>query len=111
MGTERKPLAERLGQMEQGCPAHLEHAARAIRAWACITMGEYLCGHEAELRGVARLLGTTRESLSRMPYREAASRVARLWQDPERRGRAGTAAIALSLPFIDRYRTGKDIYG
>ena len=112
MKVRKISLNERLKQLSNGYPSDPEFVTSAIHSFADIPIGAYLYDYPEELEILTKqIIGTTKEEMARLSYKDVASRIYQV-SHMERRSRALQKAIEiLSLPLRKHHDKKKYVYG
>ena len=95
---QKMPLAERLGRLKKGYPAHPEFVPCAIWSFANIPVSAYLANYDMEMTALAEILGIPKDEFGAYTYKEVASELMELRESAEYGEFFGEAVLHLTAP-------------
>lgn len=98
MEVKKLPMAERLGKLAAGYPAHAEFPPCAIWSFANTRMSAYLSGFDTEMTALAEILGIPEDELENYTYKEVACELMELRDSSEYGEFFGKAVLHLTAP-------------
>lgn len=98
MEVKKLSMAERLGKLAEGYPAHAEFPSCAIWSFASIPMSAYLAGYDLNLTALAEIFGVPKEEFGDYTYREVACELVELRESAEYGEFFGEALLHLTAP-------------
>ena len=112
MKVQQISLKERLERLSKGYPSDPDFVISAIRSFADIPICIYLNEHPKELEILTQLiLQTTKDEMTRLTYKDVASRLYKISRLPRRTNATQTAIKILSLPLRNYHNEKKFVYG
>lgn len=83
MEVKKLSMAERLGKLAEGYPAHAEFPPCAIWSFANIPMSAYLDRFDIEMTALAEILGIPKSEFATYTYKEVACELVELRESAE----------------------------
>lgn len=98
MEVKKLSMAERLGKLAEGYPAHAEFPPCAIWSFANIPMSAYLDRFDIEMTALAEILGIPKSEFATYTYKEVACELVELRESAEYGEFFGEALLHLTAP-------------
>lgn len=83
MEVKKLSMAERLGKLAEGYPAHAEFPPCAIWSFADVPMSAYLDRFDMEMTALAEILGIPKSEFAAYTYKEVACELVELRESAE----------------------------
>lgn len=98
MEVKKLSMAERLGKLAEGYPAHAEFVPCAIWSFGNTPMSAYLDGFDTEMTALAEILGIPADEFAACTYKEIACELMELRDSDEHGELFGEAVLYLTAP-------------
>lgn len=98
MEVKKLSMAERLGKLAEGYPAHAEFPPCAIWSFANTPMSAYLANYDLEMTALAEIFCVPKEEFGDYTYREVACELVELRESAEYGEFYGEAVLHLTAP-------------